>query len=115
GTAGGGFARRLELGASGLLIAGGATGGAKTCADVFIVALDPVTGMPTWSKTFDGSFVAFTCASDPEPGGGPPPDNDELTALTTDSRGRVYVALALIDSTGDGARLSTTVRRLVPH
>jgi hypothetical protein len=48
GTAGGGFARQLQVGVPGLLIAGGSTVGAKTFADVRIVAWRSIRARGRW-------------------------------------------------------------------
>ncbi|TMA32272.1 MAG: hypothetical protein E6J79_19225, partial [Deltaproteobacteria bacterium] len=51
GTAGGGFARQLQLVPGGRVIAAGSTAGTITCEDGFIVALDGTTGDVLWSQT----------------------------------------------------------------
>jgi hypothetical protein len=39
-------------------------------------------------------------------------DNDWLSAMTIDSRGRVFVGLALLDRDGAGVRSDASIRRL---
>ena len=114
GTAGGGFARHLQFGSPGLVIAGGSTEGTKTCEDARIVALDTETGTVVWSKTFDGTFVAkYGCVTDSEsPGPGPPIDNDELGSMVIDTRGRILAGITLTNRTSAGVRSFGSLRRL---
>ena len=114
GTAGGGFASQLALAPSGLLIAGGSIAGKKTCADVRLVALDANTGAPVWSRGFDGTYVRKSgCAPDFEGGGpGAPLDDDNLGAMVTDARGRIFAGMALTNRTSTGVRDFGSIRRL---
>ena len=114
GTAHGGSASQLGFLTAGLVVAGGVIANVVSCDDVLIVALDMARGAPVWSRTFDGSLVARSgCAGSSGCGGpaGPPADNDMLTALTTDQRGRVFASMALVDATPSGARTVGSIRR----
>jgi len=113
GTAGGGFARQLQLTAQGLLLAGGATRDVRSCDNALVVALDPSTGAQVWSRTFDGTLVAKTCHADPEAEGpGPPIDDDEFGAMATDADGRLFVGLALVNRTATGVHTMGSIRRV---
>jgi len=113
GSAGGGYARQLQLTAQDLLVAGGTTRDVRSCGNAFVVALDPMTGSEVWSRTFDGTRVSRECeANYDQPGPRAPIDDDDVGAMTTDVYGRLFVGLVLTNQTATGARTIGSIRRL---
>ena len=105
----------LALDSTGRVIASGSVSDPTECENGFVVELDPADGRAVWSRTFDGTFQAKDCTPCHDCHGCPAIDNDELTAMAVDPKGRVLVSLGLIDGHGVHAHLHASVRRLALH